>query len=245
MLPCTNPPTPCLPLSLSSTSCLHYHNKASCSIITSSLFRRQWRPCRRPIVLSKHNNEWQKLSADLIMWPTKFPWPSSLHCSRALFTRHTHSRPVGLAPPLPSPPRSSLFRLTQGHPFVQRVCVGVCWSSIHGCSLLMRAFRGGALVAAAAIQQRISNFLWGTSAANGVWAIQTDTKKMRLWSGPAGAQGVGSDRQTGHVVWLLIGLSEPSPISCAFCHYSRLLLTFSEVKFHISHSLLSELTALY
>lgn len=43
----------------------------------------------------------------------------------------------------------------------------------------MRAFRGGTPVVAAAIQQKISNILWGIGAANGVGTNQTDAKEMR------------------------------------------------------------------
>ena len=176
MLLCTNPQHACLsPPSLLSN---HYHNKAACPIITYTLFSWQWGPCCWPIVLSQHSNEWQKLSADLIIWPTKYPSPHLFTVVTPSSSQQTHTSPprVGRFLSLPS-----LFRLSLGHPFVQLVCAGVCRSSTQGCSLLMRAFKGWS----AAGRRRYSAKDFPTSCEAPLPLMEfklfkTDTKEMRL-----------------------------------------------------------------
>lgn len=134
-------------LSLSSLCSSHYHNKALCSVITYALSSWQWQPCCWPIVLSKHTNEWQKLSADLIIWPTKFPGPQSFTVVTSLHQTDPQSPSLHAVPP-------ALLRLLYDHPLLG--CCVRCGRStrMRVWSLLMRAVRSGALLVATAIQPK-------------------------------------------------------------------------------------------
>lgn len=165
---CCSAPTPNIPASHPSllpafpqqSSPLHHYLHTLQLTVTSLLF---------PAVLSKLTNE------EIVRWPNyvtyKVPSPHSVTAVTPS-SRDKRTSSPRLIPP-------TLQTLT-GASFCS-AGVGVCWwTSTRACSLLMRPFRGGAVVVAAAIQQKIPNFLWGTSVANGVRTNETDTKEIRL-----------------------------------------------------------------